>query len=68
MAKKKKVENRGGARPGAGRKPIGDKAKVAMCIKIEPELRRYLQGLPNATAAIELAIKRSKNFRDWKNS
>jgi len=68
MAKKKKVENRGGAREGAGRKPIGDKAKVAMCIKIEPELRRYLQGLPNATAAIELAIKRSKAFKDWKKT
>ena len=68
MTKKKKVENRGGARANAGRKPMGDAAKIPMCIKISPELRAYLKTLANATAAIETALKRSKDFRDWKNN
>ena len=68
MAKKKKVENRGGAREGAGRKPIGDKAKVPRAIKIKPDLDAYLRQQPNATAAIEAAIERSKAFKDWKKT
>jgi len=66
MKEKKKVENRGGAREGAGRKPDGESKKIPMTFKINPELRRYLQSLNNATAAIETALKRSKQFRDWK--
>ena len=61
------MNNRGGKREGAGRKPALDgTAKLPMTIKVEPELREYLRQCENATEAIETAIKRSKAFRDWK--
>lgn len=59
--------NRGGKRKGAGRKPAPEGTqKIPMTIKVEPELREYLQQCENATDAIETALKRSKAFRDWK--
>ena len=61
------MNNRGGKRQGAGRKPApAGTAKVPMTIKVEPELREYLRSCDNATETIETAIKRSKAFRDWK--
>ena len=58
---------RGGKRKGAGRKPAPDEtAKVPMAFKIEPELCEYLRSRENATAVVELALKRSKNFKEWK--
>jgi len=69
MAKKKKVENRGGAREGAGRKPSPDgTVKVPRAIKIKPELDAYLRQQPNATEVIETTLERSKAFRDWKKT
>ena len=59
--------NRGGKRKGAGRKPAPEGTqKIPMTIKVEPELRKYLQQCENATEAIETALKRSKSFREWK--
>ncbi len=56
----------GGRRKGAGRKPapVGT-IKVPLTIKIEPELREYLRQQPNATATVEVALRRSKQFREW---
>ena len=63
-----KTENRGGARKGAGRRPIGDSKKIPMTIKIAPDLRKYLKTLDNATAAIEAGLRRSKDFKTWKEN
>jgi hypothetical protein len=58
---------RGGKRKGAGRKPAPEgTAKVPMTIKVEPELWEYLRSRENATEAIEAALKRSKEFRNWR--
>lgn len=63
-----KKENRGGQRAGAGRKPIGKSKKIPMTIKIAPDLREYLKTLGNATAAIELGLRESKDFNKWKEN
>lgn len=61
------MNQRGGKRKGAGRKPAPEgTAKVPITIKVEPKLREYLRQCENATEAIETALKRSKAFRDWK--
>lgn len=58
---------RGGKRKGAGRKPApAGVAKVPMAFKIEPELCEYLRSRENATETIEVAVKRSKSFKEWK--
>ena len=58
--------NRGGKRKGAGRKPAPQGThKVPMTIKVAPDLRQYLRRCENATEAIETALRRSKDFRDW---
>lgn len=61
------MNQRGGKRKGAGRKPApAGTTKIPMTIKVEPALREYLRQCDNATEAIETAIKRSKAFREWK--
>jgi len=58
---------RGGKRPGSGRKPSPEgTVKVPRAIKIKPELDAYLRQQPNATEVIEIALERSKAFKDWK--
>ena len=59
----------GGKRKGAGRKPApkGER-KVERSIKLAPKLDEYLRQRENATATIETALRRSKDFRDWKKA
>lgn len=60
-------DKRGGKRKGAGRKPAPEGTqKVPMTIKVAPDLREYLAQRENATETIETALRRSKDFRDWK--
>lgn len=37
------LKRRGGARPGAGRKPTGQTPSVAICLRMPPELRGRLK-------------------------
>lgn len=61
--------NRGGKRKGAGRKPAPDgTAKVPYGTKLEPIVVEYLRQRANGAETIETAIKRSKDFRDWRRS
>ena len=39
MTEKKKKDGRGGYRPGAGRKPIGDRAGVYIAFRVPEEVR-----------------------------
>ena len=37
-----KIERRGGRRSNAGRKPMGDKARVTLSVRVKPETLRYI--------------------------
>jgi hypothetical protein len=52
----------GGKREGAGRPAKSDKKKP-LAIKIDPTIAAYLATVPNKTAAIETAIKASKDYK-----
>jgi len=58
----------GGKREGAGRKPAppGTK-KITYATKLDPVVVKYLRQRDNAAETIEQTIKRSKDFRNWKN-
>lgn len=59
--------NRGGKREGAGRNPAPEgTAKVPYATKLEPQVVEYLRQCQNAAQTIEIAVKMSKEFRDWK--
>lgn len=59
----------GGKRKGAGRKPAPSGAKkVSYATKLDPLVVEYLRSRENAAATIEVTIKRSKEFREWKSS
>jgi hypothetical protein len=61
--------NHGGKRKGAGRKPAPDgTAKIAYGTKLDPVVVDYLRECDNAAETIETAIKRSKDFRDWRRT
>ena len=59
MTEKKKKDGRGGYRPGAGRKPIGDRAGVCISFKVPEEVRDEIRalirrrGIPSAVFLIE---------------
>ena len=52
----------GGKREGAGRPSKSDKKKP-LAIKIDPAIAAYLATVPNKTAAIEAAIRASKDYK-----
>ena len=56
----------GGPRPGSGRKPM-ENPRVPVQFRLDPEIVAYLriQHTTNMTAAVEQAIKDSKQFREW---
>jgi hypothetical protein len=59
----------GGKREGAGRKPRPDGiAKVPYGTKLESEVVDYLRQCGNAAKTLEDVIKRTKSFRQWKES
>jgi hypothetical protein len=62
-------DKRGGKREGAGRKPapVGT-AKVPYATKLAPLVVEYLRQRENAAQAIETAIERSKDYREWRKS
>lgn len=63
------VEKRGGKREGAGRKPAPEgTAKVPYATKLDPQVVEYLRQHENAAQAIESAISKSKNYREWRKS
>ena len=45
MTEKKKKDGRGGYRPGAGRKPIGDRAGVYIAFRVPEEVRDEIRAL-----------------------
>jgi hypothetical protein len=54
----------GGKRLGAGRKPAPD-AKKATTIKLSPDVLEFLATV-NKSATIEAAVRKSKEFREWR--
>lgn len=63
------VEKRGGKREGAGRKPAPEgTGKVPYATKLAPLIVEYLRQRKNAAQAIETAIERSKDYREWRKS
>lgn len=68
---KKKQSGRGGPRkagPGKrmGRPKKADR-KVTYATKLEPSVVRYLRQSPNAARLIERLVKRTKDFRAWRD-
>ena len=60
--------SRGGARPGAGRKPApAGTVKVAYGTKLQPEVVKYLRQCTNAAQTIEAAVNQSEAFGEWKS-
>ncbi len=50
-----------------GRPPKAD-AKIAYGTKLAPVVVEYLRQRANGAETIEVAIKRSKDFREWRRS
>jgi len=62
------VNQRGGKRDGAGRKPAPEgTAKVPYGTRLSPIVIDYLRQRDNAAETIEAAITRSKEYREWRN-
>lgn len=58
--------SRGGKREGAGRRPAPKGTqKVPYGTKLAPEVVEYLRQCKNASETIDLAVRRSKSFREW---
>lgn len=56
----------GGKREGAGRKPAPEGTqKVPYATKLSPRVVEYLRQRENAAQAIETAIEKAKDFREW---
>lgn len=62
----KEQPKRGGARPGAGRKPTDRPNRQATSIRIAPEVLDYLRSTGNQSAEIERLVKRSGRFCRWR--
>ncbi|MFK7737692.1 MAG: hypothetical protein AB8B50_16780 [Pirellulaceae bacterium] len=68
MSPKKKKDNRGGKREGAGRPPGKADASrnVLKSIRVSKDVGDYLTEV--GTRVVEDVIRRSKDFKDWKAS
>jgi hypothetical protein len=62
------MTNRGGKRKGAGRKPSPNPIKVPYGTKLEFDVVEYLRQCENAAKTLEDVIKRTKAFKQWKES
>ena len=61
--------NRGGHRPGAGRKPVSGVTRTSRTIDLTPDVWEFLTAGGNTAASeIEARIRATKAFRDWKKS
>ncbi len=61
--------NRGGSRPGAGRKPVSGVTRTSRTIDLTPLVWEFLTAGGNTAASeIEARIRATKAFRDWKKS
>jgi len=61
--------NRGGSRPGAGRKPVSGVTRTSRSIDLTPLVWEFLTAGGNTAASeIEARIRATKAFRDWKKS
>lgn len=54
----------GGARIGAGRKPVSA-PKVTLSLRVTSEVKRFLESAENASEVTEQTIRRSTAFRQW---
>jgi len=59
------MSKHGGKRKGAGRKGSPDSRSVPKSIKVSQEVADYLAA--KGTGVIEDAIRRTKDFRDWRS-
>lgn len=53
---------------GPGKKmgrPAEDGAKVALSVRVPPEVREYLQTTGNISEAVAEIVSRTKGFREW---
>jgi hypothetical protein len=62
-----KKNTRGGKRRGAGRKLDPNKKRPAT-FKLSVPIIDYLATTENKTATIELAVQRSKGFKEWQRT
>ena len=61
--------NRGGSRPGAGRKPVSGVTRTSRTIDLTPLVWEFLTAGGNTAASeIEARIRATKAFKDWKKS
>lgn len=59
--------NRGGKRPGAGRKPASGVTRTSRSIDLTPLVWEFLTSGGNTAASeIEARIRASKAFKEWK--
>lgn len=58
------VRRRGGARVGAGRKPVSD-PKVTLSLRVSSDVKKFLETTANASETTEQTIRRSSAFRQW---
>ena len=70
MTEKKKKDGRGGYRPGAGRKPIGDRAGDYIAFRVPEEVRDEIRalirqrGIPCAVFLIEALQLMKERYGD----
>jgi hypothetical protein len=61
--------NRGGSRPGSGRKPVSGVTRTSRTIDLTPLVWEFLiAGGNTAASEIEARIRATKAFKDWKKS
>ncbi len=58
------ARKRGGARAGAGRKPVTD-PKVTLSLRVSSDVKKFLETTTNASETTEQTIRRSSAFREW---
>mgnify|MGYP003633803502 CR=1 FL=1 len=64
--KKKTKNNRGGAREGAGRKPMGETTRRKSSVTIDSQIYRYYQSQDKTFSILaEDSIRDSKDFKRW---
>jgi len=59
--------NRGGSRPGAGRKPVSGVTRTSRSIDLTPEVWAFLVSSGNTAASqLESLCRKSREFKAWK--
>ena len=62
---KSKPGNHGGARAGAGRKPMHAEAKITRSVAITRDVHTFLGSVGSASEWIDQLVRRSAAFRRW---